>query len=148
MLIISTDWTSSHSSIFSKMSSVRILSSSITHPIWSLKMPNATYYFLSSLLHTNPSIWMVSKTFLPSSSRFVSVSYTFTSKTTIDLATALGFLALTSTLATGLTAGLVYSSSSPNKSSSSSSFLVSVFLALWAFSIHFFMRSLEKLLMK
>ena len=151
MLTMSTDWISSHSSILSKISSVRILSSSITHPIWSLKIPNATYNFFGSLFQTRPSKWIVSKTLLEISSKSVSVSYTLMSNTTIDLATAFGFFALTSTFGFGLTgAGVLSSSSSPKRSSSLSAFLVYFFLSPCAcdFSTHVFMRSFEKLLMK
>ena len=72
MEVISTDWTSSsQAKILSKMSSVKTLSSSITHPIWSFWMPKATSSFFGSLFQVKPSIYKA-KILWANSSKLVS----------------------------------------------------------------------------
>lgn len=126
---MSTDWTSSSQArILSKMSSVGTLSSSMTHPSWSFWMPKATSNLLGWLFQVKPSIQRAKILWANSSRLVVQASQIFTSKTTMDLAAGLAFLAFSFGFSTGLglAAGV---SSSAKGSKSSSSFLVSAFFS-------------------
>ena len=135
MEVISTDCTSSsQAKIWSKMSSVKTLSSSITQPIDNFWIPKATSNFFGSLFQVRPSIFKA-RILLANSSKSVTYwSYIFTSNTTIDLATGLALAGLAGAagfLATGLAAGV--SSSAKGSKSSSSSFFFSSFFSFLSF---------------
>lgn len=130
MEIMSTDWTSSSQArIWSKISSVSTLSSSMTHPICSFWIPKATYTFLGWLFQTKPSIFKANIFWASSSKLVTSASYILTSKTTIDLATGLGLAAFAG-FGWGFSTFFAGTSASSAKGSKSSSLVLgaSVFL--------------------
>lgn len=126
---------SSQASIFSKMSSVLILRSSMTHPTCSLKILPTTGIFFMSSLHTSPSITTSFFIFSQSPSKSKSYSYIFMSNTTIDLAIT-AFFAFAGAFVSFFGLGFSSGSSSP-KRSIYSSFLAYSFFAYSFFSSFF-----------
>lgn len=116
---MSTDCTSSMSSISSATSSVETFSSSMAAPITILKTPKATGSFLNSVFHYRPSILIFSMIYFPSTSRSVSGPYGFTSQITRDLATGAAFFGFLDSSAALLSCFLASAASSSSESSES-----------------------------